>query len=80
MDRIMPLERQQAHPAAQPFFDADAHRFGVVLNPTRVFAYRPPILAAAKALTASVGQEAVLPAALRLLVCLRVATLVGCPF
>jgi alkylhydroperoxidase family enzyme len=80
MDRITPLDRQQAQPEAQPIFDADERRFGVVLNPTRVFAYRPPILAASKALSASVGQEAVLPAALRLLVCLRVATLVGCPF
>lgn len=80
MDRITPLEREQARPEARPIFDADERRFGVVLNPTRVFAHRPPILAASKALSASVGQEAVLPAGLRLLVCLRVATLVGCPF
>ena len=80
MDRIPALDRQEASPAAQPIFDADERRFGVVLNPTRVLAYRPPILAAYKALSASVGQDAVLPAALRLLVCLRVATLVGCPF
>ena len=80
MDRIPPLDRQQAASAAQPIFEADERRFGVVLNPTRIFAYRPSILAASKALSASVGQEAVLPAALRLLVCLRVATLVGCPF
>ncbi|MGI8913511.1 MAG: hypothetical protein ACR2JY_06955 [Chloroflexota bacterium] len=80
MDRITPLDREQARPEARPFFDADERRFGVPLNPTRVFAYRPPILAASKALSASVGEWAALPAALRLLVCLRVATLVGCPF
>ena len=61
MERITPLDREQAPPEAQPIFDADERRFGVVLNPTRVFAYRPPILAAAKALSASVGKDGVLP-------------------
>ena len=61
MERITPLDREQAPPEAQPIFDVDERRFGVVLNPTRVFAYRPSILAAAKALSASVGKDGVLP-------------------
>jgi hypothetical protein len=80
MSRIRPLERDEAHPDAREIFDQDERRFGVVLNPTRIFAYRPPILAAAKALSRSVATDAVLPAGLRALVCVRVATLVGCPF
>jgi hypothetical protein len=43
-------------------------------------AYRPPVLAAAKQLGRSVADGGVLPADLRALVCVRVATLVGCPF
>jgi hypothetical protein len=78
--RITPLERHEAAPDAQRFFDLDEQRFGVVLNPTRVQAYRPPILVAAKRLSASVAQEATLPESLRALVCTRVAMLVGCPF
>jgi alkylhydroperoxidase family enzyme len=80
MSRIRPLARDEAHADARPFFDRDEQAFGLVLNTTRVFAYRPPILAAAKGLSGSVAREATLPAGLRALVCVRVAMLVGCPF
>ncbi len=78
--RIKPLNRAEAHADAQPFFEQDERAFGLVLNPTRIFAYRPPILAAYRSLSRSVAKEAVLPAGLRALVCVRVAMLVGCPF
>jgi hypothetical protein len=80
MDRIRPLDRDEAHPDAQQFFDQDERVFGLVLNPTRVMAYRPPILAAAKGLGRSVAKDAVLPAGLRAMICVRIAMLVGCPF
>jgi hypothetical protein len=80
MDRIRPLTREEAHPDARAFYDQDERAFGLVLNPTGVMAYRPPVLAAARALGRSVVKDGVLPAALRALVCVRVATLAGCPF
>lgn len=80
MDRIKPLDQHEAHADARPFYEQDERAFGLVLNPTRIFAYRPPILAASRALSRSVAKEAVLPAGLRALVCVRVAMLVGCPF
>ena len=80
MDRLPPLSRDHAHPDAQPFYDQDERAFGLVLNPTGVLAYRPPILAAARALGRSVSKDATLPSGLRSLVCVRVASLVGCPF
>jgi len=80
MSRITPLDRDEAHADAQPFFDQDEAAFGLVLNPTRIFAYRPPILAAARGLSRAVANEAMLPAGLRALICVRVAMLVGCPF
>jgi hypothetical protein len=80
MCRIKPLDRDEAHPDAQAFFDQDLRAFGLVLNPTRIFAYRPPIQAAARALGRSMAKDAVLPAGLRSLICVRIATLVGCPF
>jgi hypothetical protein len=80
MSRVKPLDRDEAHPDARPFFDQDERAFGLVLNPTRIFAYRPPIQAAARALSRSVAREAVLPPAMRALICVRVAMLVGCPF
>lgn len=80
MDRIKPLSRDEAHPDAQPIYDQDLRHFGLVLNPTGVLAYRPPVLLAARSLSRSVAKDATLAAALRALVMTRVATLVGCPF
>jgi hypothetical protein len=80
MPRIKPLTRDEAHPDAQAMFEQDEQRFGMVLNPTGVMAYRPPVLRAARGLGRSVGVDGVLTAELRALVCVRVATLVGCPF
>ncbi len=80
MERIKPLARDKAHPDAQAFYDRDEQIFGMVLNTTQVMAYRPSVLAAAKALGQSVAKNGVLSPELRALVCVRVAMLVGCPF
>ena len=80
MERVRSLSRDEAPADAQAFYDRDEAAFGLVLNPTRIMAYRPPILTAARGLGRSVAKDAVLPAGLRALVCVRVATLVGCPF
>ena len=80
MSRIRPLDRDEAHPDAHPVYDQDVRLFGLVLNPTGVLAYRPPVLLAARALSRSVAKDAVVPATVQALVMTRVATLVGCPF
>jgi hypothetical protein len=80
MSRIRPLSQDEAHEDAKAAFDQDVRRFGFVLNPTGVFAYRPSVLKASRDLGASVGRDGVLPPELRTLVCVRVAALVGCPF
>ncbi|MGE3073838.1 MAG: hypothetical protein AB7N24_07075 [Dehalococcoidia bacterium] len=80
MSRIRPLSQDEAHEDARAAYDQDMRAFGLVLNPTGVLAYRPPVLAAARALGASVGKGGVLEPELRTLVCVRVASLVGCPF
>jgi hypothetical protein len=80
MPRIRPLPRDEVPPDAQAIYDAEQARFGFVLNPTGVMAHRPPILAASKQLNRAFSAGALLPAALTSLVCVRVATLVGCPF
>lgn len=80
MVRIKPLTREEAPEEARQFFDQDERAFGFVLNPTGVLAYRPPIQGAARALGRSVSKDGVLSDGLRALVCVRVASLVGCPF
>jgi hypothetical protein len=51
-----------------------------VLNPTPVQAYRPSILIASKRLGRAIGVDGVLPAALRALICVRIAATIGCLF
>ena len=80
IDRIRPLPREEAHADVQPFYDQDVKSFGQVLNPTGVFAYRPPIMAAVRQLNRSFFKEPSLPRAIKALVCVRIAALVGCPF
>jgi hypothetical protein len=80
MPRIPPLDRDDAPPEAQAFFDRDLEVFGQVLNSTQIAAYRPGIAAAAKRLGQAVAEAGLIPEQLRLLMNVRVASLVGCPF
>jgi hypothetical protein len=80
MPRIPPLDRDHAPDEAAPLFDADLNAFGQVLNSTAVAAYRPAIALAAKQLGQAVSKAGLIPDQLRLLINVRVAALVGCPF
>lgn len=80
MPRITPLDRDSAPPEARPFFDRDLEAFGQVLNTTQISAYRPAIAAAAKRLGQAVAEGGLIADQLRLLMNVRVASLVGCPF
>ncbi len=80
MPRIPPLDRDNAPPEAQTLFDRDLEVFGQVLNSTSIAAYRPGIAAAAKRLGQAVAEAGLIPEQLRLLMNVRGASLVGCPF
>jgi hypothetical protein len=80
MARIPPLDRDSAPPEAQAFFDKDLETYGQVLNTTGISAYRPSIAAAARRLSQAVAEAGLVSDPLRLLLNLRVASLVGCPF
>lgn len=80
MPRITEITNDGGDPVLRREFAAEREMFGDLLNPTRVLAHCPPILAAAKNLYASFEESALLPASLLALVYVRVATLNGCPF
>lgn len=80
MSRLRPVDPEQASPEARALFDQDQAVFGQVLNTTAVAARRPKIAAAAKALGKAVGSGGLVPAQLRFLMNVRIASLVGCPF
>jgi len=80
MPRVSEIEDAGGDPALEQMFKAERERMGGLLNPTKVLAHCPPILAAAKALGASIAQSGQLPAVLVALICFRVASINGCPF
>ena len=80
MPRVREIEEDGGDPILKQAFEADRRAFGGLLNTTKVMAHCPPILAAAKALGAAIGQSGLLPKALLALVSYRVASINGCPF
>ncbi len=80
MPRVSEIEDDGGDPALAEAFAKERALFGGLLNPTKVMAHCPPILRAAKQLSAAIEQSGQLPAALLALVYLRVASINGCPF
>ncbi len=79
-ERIHPLSRDEAREDVQQYFDQDLARFGMVLNPTQVFAHSPEVMRGARALGTGVAKAGRIDAGLKALLCVRVASQVGCPF
>jgi alkylhydroperoxidase family enzyme len=80
MPRVSEIEDAGGDAALRELFERERRMFGDLLNPTKVMAHCPPILAAAKALGAAIERSGQLPQGLLPLIYLRVATLNGCPF
>jgi alkylhydroperoxidase family enzyme len=80
MPRVREIEDDGGDPILKDLFSKEREHFGALFNTTKVFAHCPPILKAAKALSACIEQSGRLPAALVPLVYLRVALINGCPF
>lgn len=80
MPRVSEIEEDGGDPTLKAIFDRQRETFGGLLNPTKVMAHCPPILRAAKMLSASIAQSGTLPKGLAELVSLRVAAINGCPF
>ena len=80
MPRVSEIEDDGGDPILKEVFAKERELFGGLLNTTKVLAHCPPILRAAKQLSASIERSGLLPAALLPLVYLRVALINGCPF
>lgn len=80
MPRVREIEDAGGDPVLEDVFAKERAAFGDLLNPTKVMAHCPPILRAAKMLSASIAQSGTLPKGLAELTYLRVASINGCPF
>jgi alkylhydroperoxidase family enzyme len=80
VSKVREIEDDGGDPILKETFAREREVFGSLLNTTKVYAHCPPILKAAKQLSASIEKSGLLPASLLPLVYLRVALINGCPF
>jgi alkylhydroperoxidase family enzyme len=80
MPRVRAIEDDGGEPTLREVFAREREMFGGLLNSTKVLAHCPPILKAAKQLSAALERSGQLPPELLPLVYLQVALINGCPF
>ena len=80
MPRVSEIDSDRGDPTLQPIFAKEHELFGGPLNPTKIYAHRPPVLKAMKDMAEAIERGALVDSQLRSLVYLRVALLNGCPF
>jgi alkylhydroperoxidase family enzyme len=80
MPRVREIEEAGGDPTLTEAFERDRKVFGYLLNPTKVMAHCPPILAAVRALGQAIDRSGQLPPTIVSLANLRVASINGCPF
>lgn len=80
MSRIRPVSRDEAREDVRQYYDKEVEAFGAPLNTTQVFAHSPDVLRAAKGIGVGIAKAGRIDKGLSALLCVRVATQVGCAF
>lgn len=78
--RIRGLEAKEAGWTMRGLFALMRRQFGKVLTPYKLWAYRPGITTALTVLMAAVEYSKALDPAVKSIVSIRAAQLIGCPF
>jgi alkylhydroperoxidase family enzyme len=78
--RLAPPDPSTLSEPVRRILDEETRRFGAPLNTTMVWTHHPALLAAYKAWSKAMSEAALIPAGLKYLVYVRVASLNGCPF
>ena len=80
MPRLPELTKETADPAIREVMEAQEQALGLVLNPTKLMGYCPPIAQGQSALGRGIDKAGNIEAQLRYLVYTFVAGRNGCPF
>jgi len=80
MARIAEVVLPAADPLAREIYAGQEREFGFVLNSARVMGQRPTIMQGHGALWAGIDASGLLAEGLKALLCVRVASINGCPF
>ena len=79
MSRLRPLREDEIPENARIYFQRQQAAFGTVFNSTAFAAYFPEMMIATQELGGAIERGS-LPAQLRLLLNVKVASMIGCPF
>ena len=80
MPRVTEIDGDRGDPTLQPIFARDRELFGGPLNPTKIYAHRPPVLKAMRDMAEAIERGGLIDAQLRSLVYLKGRCSTVCPF
>ena len=80
MFRIKAMTKEEAPDEVRAIFEEQEKQYGSVLNTAKVYALRPTIQKGVQALAEGIRASGLIEPDLRHLVCLRAATINGCPY
>lgn len=80
MARIKGVNKNDAPADLRAMFEEQEKRYGVALNNAPIYALRPTIRKGVQALAEGIDQSGLIERDLRHLVCLKTASINGCPY
>lgn len=80
MQRIKGVSKESAPEEVRKTFEAQERQYGSVLNTAWVYGVRPTIQQGVQALQAGILASGLIPADLRHLLCMKAASINGCPY
>jgi hypothetical protein len=80
MLRIKGMTKENAPEEVRRIFDAQEKEHGSILNTARVYGLRPTIQQGVQALQQGILASGLIPADLRHLLCMKAASINGCPY
>jgi hypothetical protein len=80
MLRIKGITKDEASEEARKVFEEQEQQYGSILNTARVYGLRPTIQKGVQALQAGILASGLISADLRHLLCMKAASINGCPY
>jgi hypothetical protein len=80
MLRIKGMTRDEAPPEVREIFEAQERQHGSILNTAKVYGLRPTIQKGVQVLQAGILASGLISGELRHLLCMKAASINGCPY
>ena len=80
MLRIKGISKEEASEDTRKIFEEQEKQYGYILNTAQVYGLRPTIQKGVQALQAGIVESGLISAELRHLLCMKAASINGCPY